>query len=48
MYQIFDAAGKLEGEEIPEGMTWDDWLLELNDWAEVQRFSTTLHKPACL
>jgi hypothetical protein len=48
MYQVFGAAGKMEGEEIPEGMPLDDWLLELDDYVEVQCFYSTLHKPTYL
>ena len=31
MYQRLDDSEQMEGEEISDGMAWDDWLLELND-----------------
>ncbi|KAI9767500.1 MAG: hypothetical protein M1839_004488 [Geoglossum umbratile] len=31
MYSVLDRARDTQSEQLPKGMSWDDWLLELND-----------------
>jgi hypothetical protein len=32
MYEVLDDANGAGSDEAPTGMTWDEWVLELNDW----------------